>query len=149
MYEHVVIAEKYLKRELRSDEIVHHLDGDRSNNRKENLLVLERGQHTKLHEWFKRGAPGIERFGVDGVNSGKSRVSEPPRICQTCGKTLQEKQKCYCSPSCRGSAKRKTKKPSAETLKREMQENSMLALGRKYGVSDNAVRKWARSYGIL
>jgi len=30
---------------------------------------------------------------------------------------------------------------------REIEETSYLAVGRKYGVSDNAVRKWVRWYG--
>jgi transposase-like protein len=29
---------------------------------------------------------------------------------------------------------------------REVVESSYLAVGRKYGVSDNAIRKWLRSY---
>ncbi len=29
---------------------------------------------------------------------------------------------------------------------REIEETSYLAVGRKYGVSDNAIRKWVRQY---
>jgi transposase-like protein len=29
---------------------------------------------------------------------------------------------------------------------REIEETSYLAVGRKYGVSDNAIRKWVRAY---
>jgi hypothetical protein len=29
-----------------------------------------------------------------------------------------------------------------------LRENSFSALGRKYGVSDNAIRKWCKYYGI-
>jgi transposase-like protein len=31
-------------------------------------------------------------------------------------------------------------------LLREIEESSYLAVGRKYGVSDNAIRKWVRCY---
>lgn len=39
-------------------------------------------------------------------------------------------------------------KPSREQLKEDIRSMSMLAVGRKYSVSDNAVRKWCRSYQL-
>jgi hypothetical protein len=41
---------------------------------------------------------------------------------------------------------RKVERPSHEQLLSDVSEMSMLAVGRKYGVSDNAVRKWLRWY---
>ena len=41
---------------------------------------------------------------------------------------------------------RKVDRPPYEQLMREIEETSYLAVGRKYGVSDNAVRKWVRFY---
>jgi len=41
---------------------------------------------------------------------------------------------------------RKVERPPYEQLVRELEETSFLAVGRKYGVSDNAVRKWVRFY---
>lgn len=46
---HHVIAEQILGRLLRGDEVVHHIDHDRSNNRPENLTVMTRSEHTRLH----------------------------------------------------------------------------------------------------
>lgn len=37
-------------------------------------------------------------------------------------------------------------KPTREQLKADVRSMSMLAVGRKYSVSDNAVRKWCKSY---
>jgi len=48
-YKHRIIAEKTLKRTLTEDENTHHLDGNKSNNKKENLIVLRRADHTRLH----------------------------------------------------------------------------------------------------
>jgi len=141
VYEHLIVVEDNLGRPLRKDEVTHHLDEDRSNNRHENLLVLERGQHMKLHEWLKRGAPRLKDLGEKGKNSGK------PKSCKVCDRTLQDKQKGYCSQKCRGLDKRKPR-PDKETLAKDIAEESFLALGRKYGVSDNAVRKWAKNYGL-
>ena len=36
--------------------------------------------------------------------------------------------------------------PPYAQLVRELEETNFLAVGRKYGVSDNAIRKWVRSY---
>ena len=43
-------------------------------------------------------------------------------------------------------ARRKVERPSYEQLLAELREMSWAAIGRKYGVSDNAVRKWVRRY---
>jgi len=47
--EHRIIMEKYLGRELDSDEIVHHIDGDGKNNKLENLKLMNRESHARLH----------------------------------------------------------------------------------------------------
>lgn len=41
---------------------------------------------------------------------------------------------------------RKVDRPPYEQLLEEIEATSYLAVGRKYGVSDNAVRKWVRAY---
>jgi len=49
----------------------------------------------------------------------------------------------------RGHAKlylRKQIRPSYEILLSEIEESSFLAVGRKYGVSDNTIRKWIKTY---
>jgi very-short-patch-repair endonuclease len=43
---------------------------------------------------------------------------------------------------------RKVERPTKEELEKLINSMSWVAIGRKYNVSDNAVRKWARSYGI-
>jgi hypothetical protein len=43
-------------------------------------------------------------------------------------------------------ARRKVERPSYEQLMIDLAWMSFLAVGRKYGVSDNAVRKWPRCY---
>jgi transposase-like protein len=44
------------------------------------------------------------------------------------------------------SRSRKVERPPYDQLLREIEQTSYLAVGRKYGVSDNAVRKWIRFY---
>jgi transposase-like protein len=64
----------------------------------------------------------------------------------------------YCSLTCWGAIAatryrgvthpelRKVPRPSYEQLMADVQSMSFLAIGRKYGVTDNAVRKWIRWY---
>ncbi len=47
--EHRVKATKKIGRPLRSNEVVHHIDGNKRNNRMSNLQVMTRSQHYKLH----------------------------------------------------------------------------------------------------
>jgi hypothetical protein len=147
VYEHVAVAEKMLKRPLRKCEVVHHLDGNRANNRVENLLVLERSQHGKFHAWLAAGAPHHVNEGLNRVNSVKSKSIEPS-FCLGCGRTLQFKQKRFCSVACGSLGARKVERPSKTQLLSDLRSMSCLAVGRKYAVSDNAIRKWARAYEI-
>lgn len=82
------------------------------------------------------------------------------RICPGCGVTFVPRfvQHRYCSQDCWGKIAaqryrgkphpdaRKVTRPPYEQLKADLDAMSYLAVGRKYGVSDNAVRKWVRQY---
>jgi HNH endonuclease len=47
--QHRLIVEEREGRPLRSDELVHHVDHDRLNNAPENLVILSRSEHQRLH----------------------------------------------------------------------------------------------------
>ena len=44
---------------------------------------------------------------------------------------------------------RKVDRPSKEVLSEMLNELSYCTIARKYGVSDNAVRKWVKRYEII
>ena len=46
---HRYLAETILGRELAKDEVVHHKDGNSLNNSPDNLMVMTRSEHTRLH----------------------------------------------------------------------------------------------------
>lgn len=48
------VASKAIGRELTSDEHVHHIDGDPSNNSPDNLAVMNRSEHLRLHAALAR-----------------------------------------------------------------------------------------------
>jgi len=44
------------------------------------------------------------------------------------------------------SLRRTVERPNKDQLLKEIKENGYCATGRKYGVSDNSIRKWLKQY---
>lgn len=55
--EHRLVVEEQIGRLLTRREHVHHINGDKADNRLENLIALTHSEHLKLH-----GAAGLKRF---------------------------------------------------------------------------------------
>lgn len=66
--------------------------------------------------------------------------------CSHCGKPIREEAK-----TCEDywhKLQRKVERPSREVLKEEIRTTPFLKLSEKYEVSDNAIKKWCKSYGL-
>jgi hypothetical protein len=73
------------------------------------------------------------------------------KTCECCSKEFEtklENQK-FCSISCNALSQRKVTRPTKEVLKELMETTSWTQLGRMFKVSDNGIRKWAKSYGLI
>jgi hypothetical protein len=97
----------------------------------------------------------IEVVYNDGIEEVKGRLNwemashiKPSKknVCVDCEKKIDVRSKrcakCY-------SLMRRSIRPPKEKLLKEVVETNYCAVGRKYGVSDNAIRKWLRQYGVL
>jgi len=69
-YEHILVLEKKIDRHLKKGECVHHLDGDKLNNKSENLELHTRKSHSSYH-WPKVSTS--EDVGIDHTQYAKIR----------------------------------------------------------------------------
>lgn len=100
--------------------------------------------HAEVH-WMQTQDERKERLKIVAKESCVSLI-----VCKFCEKEVKASwfgAKC-CSVSCAKMLSRKVERPTSEELLNLLKENSWLGVGRKYNVSDNAIRKWAKQYEI-
>lgn len=73
--------------------------------------------------------------------------------CCVCRKSFEvvpskKDKRVTCSISCANQKLRKVERPSKIELQKLIESTPMMQIGKLYGVSDNAIRKWAKSYGL-
>lgn len=116
--------------------ILDHVNGVWNDNRIENLRIV---------------CPNCNAT-LDTHCGKQNRHRRPDRICPVCGVSFRPKSRdqrhCsrYCGTRHLVGRTRRVERPPFDQLLREIEDTSYLAVGRKYGVSDNAIRKWVRAY---
>jgi transposase-like protein len=121
--------------------ILDHANGVRDDNRLENLRIV---------------CPNCAAT-LDTHCGRKNREPVVPLGCVRCGRSFvpRSREQRYCSPECgrrwdrKGMKRpraRRVERPAHQQLLREVEVLGYRAVGRKYGVSDNAIRKWLREF---
>ncbi len=121
--------------------ILDHVNGDANDNRLENLQIV---------------CPNCAAT-LDTHCGRQNRLDRARRICLHCGHEFSPgyASQRYCSRRCAVRRKRdgrarvdlrKVERPPYTHLLREVRALGYAGAGRRYGVSDNAVRKWMRRY---
>ena len=149
MYEHRYVAEVKLGRILKFSECVHHIDGNKLNNDKDNIIVFAtQKDHTAWHNFIKRNNlqnKFYEKYlikNLDGSYFCNFKIKEKINHCLECGKRiLSDSIRCKsCSSKIRHKNRISNLYPDINTLIKEIKETSFVKVGKKYGVSDNAIR---------
>lgn len=113
-----------------------HINGNRFDNRKENLTILCPNCHSLTPTYRGRGKKNKRQL-----------FFIPPKkyYCKKCNEKITKSSKTGFCLRCSINNNRKVKdRPTKEQLLREIEETNYCVVGRKYGVSDNAVRKWLK-----
>lgn len=112
---------------------LHHIDGNNNNNNIENLQILCPNCHSQTENYRK---DLVQRYN-----------KQEKRYCKICGKEITRNAS-LCS-NCMHINRRKVERPEKEQLIEDWRKyKNMVRISMKYGVSDNAVRNWLKSYNL-
>lgn len=121
---------------------VHHINGNHNDNRIENIQILCPNCHTQTDTYGRNNIPKKQ------INLDRNDNDINSKHCEVCGKLIKSKHAKYCSTECYNKAHLKWNAEAEEIINSFKELGSFVRVGRKYGVSDNAVRKRVKKLGI-
>ena len=145
MYEHTYVAEQMLGRELKDSEVVHHRDKNRDNNSPDNLIVFNsKSDHTSFHRH------NCDESLLQLLDDGSYTVNYlKSTICPYCGNEKDKHaQMCINCRNFKKSQETAMGLVTREELKNLIRYFSFVEIGRKYNITDNAVRKYCDKYKL-
>ncbi len=151
---------------------LHHIDGDNTNNLLENLQILCPNCHALTDNFTSKNLKsnnrdikkdmycdcgnlktaeakkcltcyGNQRSKIKSIEKTKKVFDYKKHFC-VCGKSVRFKNT-TCRP-CYNLTLRTVERPLLQILIKDIRTLGYSATGRKYGVSDNAIRKWLKHY---
>jgi hypothetical protein len=130
VYHHRHVLSLSIGRWIKSNESVHHVDGDKTNNSIENLLLMNNAEHARHHH---------------------PRMTEE-MSCELCGKLFFPHAKHvrrFCSFECREKSNFTRKfLVTREELHNDVWSMPTTKVAEKYGVSDKAIDKRCKKLGV-
>jgi len=141
--------------EWNSKKISLHLDhknGDNMDNRIENLRILCPNCHSQTETYCQSKSPcSLSEFRKKNYENRKIKVEvkiESIKNYCECGKEIKKESK-RCSVCDKINQRKVKDRPSKEELILMIKESSLEAVGRKYNVSGNAVKKWLKNGPVV
>lgn len=123
-----------------------HINGISNDNRIENLRLLCPNCHSQTDTYAgkKKKELPIQTNTYDNKKKKQLPVREKYKFCQMCKTPVDNKIFCNSCDSKIKLKRRKVDRPEKDDLRQLIDKIGYSATGRKFGVSDNAIRKWLK-----